>query len=94
MLVRNLHLNDAHFLSSFVGALKEEIRFDIKMFKPATLKLAIEKARMQEKAIEVFQRRNKVITKPALATSQNPLPKALGSSSSRPNAFKISPEDY
>lgn len=52
MLVRNPHLYDAHFLSSFVGALKEEITFVVKMFKLATLKLAIEKSRMQEKAIE------------------------------------------
>ncbi|KAH0705262.1 hypothetical protein KY290_012090 [Solanum tuberosum] len=92
MLVRNPHLNDAHFLYSFMGALKEEIRFAVKMFKPTTLKLAIEKARMQEKAIEAVQRRNKVTT--ATTMGQNSLPKALESSTSRPDAFKLSPEVY
>ncbi|KAH0730265.1 hypothetical protein KY289_001453 [Solanum tuberosum] len=94
MLVRNPHLNDAHFLSSFMGALKEEIRFAVKMFKPTTLKLAIEKTRMQEQAFEVVQRRNKITTKPATAMSHNSFSKALGSSASRPNAFKLSPEFY
>ncbi|KAH0767947.1 hypothetical protein KY285_003818 [Solanum tuberosum] len=94
MLVRNPHLNDPHFLSSFIGALKEEIRFAVNMFKPTTLKLAIEKARMQEKAIEVVQRRNNVTTKPATALSQNSISKALGNSAYRPNAFKLIPEVY
>ncbi|KAH0725499.1 hypothetical protein KY284_001364 [Solanum tuberosum] len=80
MLVRNPHINDAHFLSSFIGALKEEIRFAVNMFKPTTLKLAIEKARMQEKVIEVVQRRNNVTTKPATAMSHNSISKALGNS--------------
>ncbi|XP_075101843.1 uncharacterized protein LOC142177270 [Nicotiana tabacum] len=38
MLVRNPQLNESHFLSSFIGALKEEIKFGIKLFKPETLK--------------------------------------------------------
>ncbi|KAH0748079.1 hypothetical protein KY290_027311 [Solanum tuberosum] len=61
MLIRNPALNEAHFLSSFIGALKEEIRFAVKLFKPITLKIAIEKARMQELAIKAAQRRNKTI---------------------------------
>lgn len=52
ILLRNPQPNESHLLSSFLGALKEEIKFAVKMFKPPTLKLAIEKARMQEKAIE------------------------------------------
>lgn len=51
MLIRNPILQEAHFLSSFIGALKEEIRFEVKIFKPATLKEAIEKPRMKEIAI-------------------------------------------
>ncbi|KAH0714822.1 hypothetical protein KY284_007727 [Solanum tuberosum] len=58
MLIRNPMLNEAHFLSSFIGALKEEIKFYVKMFKPITLKIAIEKARMQEMAIETALQRN------------------------------------
>ncbi|KAK4721969.1 hypothetical protein R3W88_012202 [Solanum pinnatisectum] len=92
--VKNPHLNDAHFLSSLVGSLKEKIRFVVKMFKQTTLKLAIEKGRMQAKAIEVVQTRNKVTAKPTIAMSQNSIPKVLGSSTSRPNAFKLSPEVY
>ena len=87
MLMRNPYLNDAHFLSSFVGELKKGIRFVVNMFKPTTLKLAIEKARMQEKAIEVVQRSNKVTIKPSNTIGQSCLPKALRSSTSRPNAF-------
>lgn len=30
MIIRNLTLNEAHFLSSFIGALKEEIKFGLK----------------------------------------------------------------
>lgn len=52
MLIRNPALNKAHFLSSFIGALKEEIRYAINLFKPTTMKVAIENARMQELAIE------------------------------------------
>ena len=53
MLIRNPALNEAHFLSSFVGALKEEIRLEVKMFKSRTLKEAVEKVRMKEMTIEV-----------------------------------------
>lgn len=63
MLIRNPALNEAHFLSNFVGALKKEIRFAVKMFKPTSLKVAIEKARMQEMAIKAAQRRNKGSTR-------------------------------
>ena len=73
MFVRNLPFNDADFLSSFEGSLKLENMFTIKIFTPATLMLAIEKARMKEKAIEVVQRRNKVTTKPFTIMSHNSL---------------------
>ncbi|KAH0720051.1 hypothetical protein KY290_006530 [Solanum tuberosum] len=43
MLIRNLALNEAHFLSSFMGGLKEEIKYAIKMFKPTTLALQLNK---------------------------------------------------
>ncbi|WMV41507.1 hypothetical protein MTR67_034892, partial [Solanum verrucosum] len=43
---------------------RKKMKFTVKMFKPTTLKGAIEKAWMQEKAIEVVQRRHKPIIKP------------------------------
>lgn len=52
MLIMNPHIDESHFISSFIGALKEEIRFGVKLFKPTTLKFAIEHARLQEMAIE------------------------------------------
>ncbi|PHT45911.1 hypothetical protein CQW23_15069 [Capsicum baccatum] len=46
MLMRNPNLSESHFLSSFVGALKEEIKYGVKLYKPTTLKLAVEQARL------------------------------------------------
>lgn len=57
MIIRNSALNEAHFLSSFIGSLKEEIKFGVKMFKLVTLKATIEQARLQEKAIEVMKKK-------------------------------------
>lgn len=63
MILRNPALNESHFLSSFMGALKEEIKYVVKMFKLTTLSHAIEQARMQENAIKVVQRKNKTHAK-------------------------------
>lgn len=52
MIMRNPSLNESHFLSSFVGTLKEEIKNGVKMFKPGTLSLAIYQARMQDEAVD------------------------------------------
>ncbi|KAK4717823.1 hypothetical protein R3W88_016161 [Solanum pinnatisectum] len=37
MIITNPTLTEAHFLSSFMGALKKEVKFVVKMFKPTTL---------------------------------------------------------
>ncbi|XP_060190417.1 uncharacterized protein LOC132619575 [Lycium barbarum] len=90
MLVRNPLLDESHFISSFIGALKEEIKFGVKMFKPDTLKFAIEQARMQEKAIEAALKReqaeakNKPTVSNTLAVRKPP--------TIRTNAFRLSPE--
>lgn len=63
MILKNLALDEFHFLSNFIGALKEEIKYAVKMFKPTTLSHAIEQARMQENAIKVVQRKNKTHAK-------------------------------
>ncbi|KAF3675896.1 hypothetical protein FXO37_05613 [Capsicum annuum] len=56
---RNHGLNESYFLSSFIGFLKDEIKMTVKLFKPQTLKETIEKARMQEKALEAVARKGK-----------------------------------
>lgn len=52
MVVRNLALNEAYFLSSFIRGLREEIKLSVKLFRPSTLSHAVEQARIQDKAIE------------------------------------------
>ncbi|XP_069152850.1 uncharacterized protein [Solanum lycopersicum] len=95
MLIRNPTLNEAHFLSSFVGALKEEIRFEVKMFKPTTLKEAIEKARMKEMAIEAALRRNKGVARsyPSVTSvlAANKVPVV---STARNNSYRLTPDVY
>ena len=59
MIMWNPTLNESHFLSSFIGGLKEEIKFLVKMFKPTSLSFAIQQARMQEKAIEAALKKHR-----------------------------------
>lgn len=80
-------LTKARFLSNFVGALKEEIKFAMKMFKPTTFKGVIEKARMHKNAIEVVQRRHKPIKKPHLMVNQSTNSRANVNSTSRNSPF-------
>jgi len=79
MIIRNPALNEAYFLSSFIGALKEEIKFGVKMFKPVTLRAAIEQARLQEKAIEVAQKKNVMMTKTSYQGGGSSSTKNMGS---------------
>ncbi|KAH0776276.1 hypothetical protein KY290_007687 [Solanum tuberosum] len=88
------NVDEAHFLSSFIGALKKEIKFYVKMFKPTTLKIDIEKARMQEMAIETALKRNMYNV-----NSHQPLASAGANKGPtnyvvRNNTFRISPEVY
>ncbi|KAH0653695.1 hypothetical protein KY289_031373 [Solanum tuberosum] len=94
MLIRNPALNEAHFLSSFVGALKEEIRFDVKMFKPTSLKVAIEKAWMKEMAIEAAERRNKRATRSNPSLVLAVANKALVIPTTRNTSYRLTPEVY
>ena len=48
MIMSNPTVNESHFLSSFIGGHKEEIKFAMKMFKTTTLSFAIQQARMQK----------------------------------------------
>lgn len=91
MLIRNPILNDAHFLSSFVGALKEEIRYGVKMFNPTTLKCAIEKARMQERAIEAAQRKARAATKSASTMRTGEMNKGAVATAPKPLHLQVEP---
>ncbi|XP_075083577.1 uncharacterized protein LOC142167313 [Nicotiana tabacum] len=94
MLIRNPHLDESYFISSFIGALKEEIRFGVKLFKPTTLKFAIEQARLQEMAIEAAQKKNKASVRPPAVGSSTTSAKTTMNPVVKPNAFRLSPEVY
>lgn len=66
----------------------------MKLFKPDTLKMAIEKAKIHEKAIEAAQKKNKAPYKATITTNhapsiRNPIP-----ATSRPNPFRLGPSVY
>nr|XP_009760314.1 PREDICTED: uncharacterized protein LOC104212668 [Nicotiana sylvestris] len=94
MLIRNLNLDESHFISSFIGALKKEIRFGVKLFKPTTLRFAMEQTRLQEKAIEAALKRTKVVTKTSLITGNPSSTKAPTATAVKPNSFRLNPEVY
>ncbi|KAH0685512.1 hypothetical protein KY290_016997 [Solanum tuberosum] len=94
MLIRNPVLNEAHFISSFMGGLKKEIKYVIKMFKLITLSFAIEQARMQEKAIEAALKKDKTDTRPIKAHVSSFTPKPSVMTSTRPTTYRLSPEVY
>ncbi|XP_060217348.1 uncharacterized protein LOC132644757 [Lycium barbarum] len=70
--MRNPHLDESNFLSSSINALKEDIRVGVKVFKPTTFRLAIEQAKLQERVIEVTERKAKGTAK--LSTKFNSYP--------------------
>ncbi|XP_027156574.1 uncharacterized protein LOC113757594 [Coffea eugenioides] len=51
MLVRDPHLSESYFVSSFISGIKEEIRPMVKMLKPNTLIEAFEIAEWQEQSL-------------------------------------------
>ncbi|XP_012844847.1 PREDICTED: uncharacterized protein LOC105964883, partial [Erythranthe guttata] len=52
MLHTNRTLSEAYFINSFISGLKDEIKSMVRLLKPQTLKEAMSKAKLQEKAIE------------------------------------------
>ncbi|OIT20411.1 hypothetical protein A4A49_38895 [Nicotiana attenuata] len=94
MLIRNPHLDESHFISSFIGALKEEIRFGVKLFKPTTMRFVVERARLQEKAIEAAHKRTKAISKPSLVVSNPAGTRVQTAGIVKPNSFRLSREVY
>ncbi|PHT67574.1 hypothetical protein T459_27061 [Capsicum annuum] len=92
MIIRSSALNETYFLSSFIGALKKKIKFGVKMFKPTTLKLAIEQARLQEKTIEAAQKKDPVVVKPTAASVGSNYSRPTTVNTTKPNTFRLSPE--
>nr|XP_016449252.1 PREDICTED: uncharacterized protein LOC107774272 [Nicotiana tabacum] len=59
VLIRNPTIPEDFFLEFFVEGLKEEIRHTIKMLNPFTLSQAVDKARYQERLIQVQNRKER-----------------------------------
>lgn len=94
MIMTNPTLNESHFLCSFVGTLKEEIKYAVKMFKLATFSFIIEQARMQENALEAVQKREKPVTKDAHSSVSNTAHTPSTLAAHRPATYRLSPELY
>lgn len=69
ILIKNPILAKTHFMSNFIGSLKEEIQLSIKMINTTTLKVMIDKARIQDFSIETTKKRNKVNIKSSPSVS-------------------------
>ncbi|XP_027157202.1 uncharacterized protein LOC113758631 [Coffea eugenioides] len=61
-------LTESYYISSFLSGLKEEIKFVVKIHKPATLQSAFEKARWQEHYLQVMAKQPRMATKPTPVT--------------------------
>lgn len=100
MLIRNPALNDSHFLSSFIGFLRDDIKMTVKLFKNPTLKVAIEKERMQEKALEAIEKKGKAHSKSTSTWNTTSAPKPstslvpARSSQLKPVTYRVSKEVY
>lgn len=90
-------MNEAHFLSSFIGALKEEIRFSVKLFKITTLSYAIQQDMALEKSIKAAQKKIKAMPKSCIGTgvsSSVNVQKVGGVTSYEPSPLRLRPRDY
>ncbi|XP_027098929.2 uncharacterized protein [Coffea arabica] len=56
MTVKNPHLSEAYFISSFISGLKDEVKTMIKMLRPTSLSEAFELAILQENALRLQSR--------------------------------------
>lgn len=59
MLLKDHHLTESYFISSFISGVKEEIKPMLRLLKPSSLIEAFEIAVMQEQSLEVMQRKHK-----------------------------------
>ena len=59
MLLKNLHLDESHYISSFVSGLKDDNKPMVKMLKPNTLPKIFEVAQLQEHSVELKNKHNK-----------------------------------
>ena len=61
MMIKNPHLGEEYFVSSFISGLKDEIKTMIRILSPATLSEAFEIATLQEDALKLQVRNWKTV---------------------------------
>nr|XP_027120832.1 uncharacterized protein LOC113737890 [Coffea arabica] len=87
MMIRNPHLDEEYFVSSFISELKDEIKTMIKMLKPMNLSEAFELAALQEEALRLqtrtFKEGGKAVFEDRLGISKNSSPHQIHSSQYR-----------
>ncbi|XP_027088658.1 uncharacterized protein [Coffea arabica] len=59
MMIKNPHLDEEYFISSFISGLKDEIKTMIRMLRPTTLSQTFEMATLQEDALRLQTRTSK-----------------------------------
>ncbi|XP_071940006.1 uncharacterized protein [Coffea arabica] len=76
MMIRNQHLDEEYFVSSFISGLKDEIKTMIMMLKPATLSEAFDLAALQEEALRLqtrtFKEGGKMVPEDRFGISRSP----------------------
>ena len=72
MMIKNPHLVEEYFVSSFISGLKNEIKTMVKMLKLATLYEAFEMAVLQEDALKLQIRSWKSAPKGRFGISRSP----------------------
>ena len=55
-------LTEHYFVSTFISGLKDELRLMVKMIQPVTMKQVVEKAKLQELALEAIFNKNTIAT--------------------------------
>lgn len=66
----HLTLNESHFVLKFINGLNDELRLMVKMMRPTMVHAAVEKARLQELALEAIYRKHGLPPKSFLKSNQ------------------------
>ncbi|CAH9079725.1 unnamed protein product [Cuscuta europaea] len=104
-LVRAKHpaITEDFYISCFLKGLKEELRAPLQLFKPETLTMAINQAKLLENTLEIWGRKEKIAQKNAVvhfAGSRVNGPENwknslnTGRENSRPSVKKLTKEEY
>lgn len=78
MLIRNPHLSEDYFISSFTSGLKKEIKTIVKMLKLGTLSEVVEVAHLQEQALKLqgktVKNGSRIVAEPRFGMFRHPTP--------------------